>query len=246
MGKRYRRAGASLRPVHKLRMRMALEMGRFAEAKKSKAAWQKAKRDRLCDCFACEQNDLVEYLLVAGKDKEALEKAQPILWGRLSCMEIPHITFALVLLPLLRQGRDKEAADYHRRGYRLISGNRAFVPQAAHHLRYLMRIGAWARAVKGVEHFLPLCLDVTSVLPRFKFFLVVLVLCERLLEQGKTQLKARLPKAFPLYRKDGTYDLNELVKWFQGELRELAGRFDERNGNSFVSEMLAGRAEFLK
>ena len=75
----------------------------------------------------------VGYLTTLGREGEALAAAAPILEGRHKCAQVPHRTYARVLLPLLRLGRPAEAMSCHRKGYRLIARNPDFVGQVGKH-----------------------------------------------------------------------------------------------------------------
>src|SRR5262249_8201315 len=56
MTRRYRKAGAGMRTLHKLRSSAALDMGERALAVKHHQAWRRAARDAASDCAACDCN----------------------------------------------------------------------------------------------------------------------------------------------------------------------------------------------
>src|SRR5262249_45847056 len=120
MTRRYEAVGMGLRPIHKLRCRFAMHRGDREGAQQFQRLWRSAPAGWGSDCPACEQDDQVDYLIFMGKDERALEQARPIVHGSMKCAEVPHVTYAKLLLPLLRLGRLEDAAEYHRRGYRLI------------------------------------------------------------------------------------------------------------------------------
>src|SRR5262249_28809340 len=157
--RRYERCGRGLQPVHKLRCLLALDMQDLPEARKHYRPWKRAGRDWGSDCLACERNHEVRYLFAVRQDEKALETAGPILAGSLRCAEIPHATLALVLFPLLRQGRLAEAMAHHHKGYRLVAGNRKFVSEVGKHLTFLALTDNLARAVKLLEKHLAWALE---------------------------------------------------------------------------------------
>ena len=57
MGRRYRTAGHSPRPVHQSRFYLARHIGADAETGEAFDAWLAADRDRLADCDACERRE---------------------------------------------------------------------------------------------------------------------------------------------------------------------------------------------
>jgi hypothetical protein len=173
----------------------------------------------------------VDFLLFVGKNSQALKAAQPILEGRMKCSEVPQRTYALVLLPLLQEGRLEEAAAYHQKGYRQIARNPKFIAPVGQHLTFLTLTDNLAKGVKLLEKHLPAALATVGLAWRFKFYLAARLLVLRLAEQGKESLKLRWPKTVPVANEAGKYAVSDLADWLDGQLHELAGRFDERNGN---------------
>ena len=47
-----------------------------------------------------------------------------------------------------------------------------------------------------------------------------------------------LPRPFPLYQEKGLYGIGELQAWFADQAAGLATRFDQRNGNKFMSRQI--------
>src|SRR5205085_1503800 len=115
-----------------------------------------------------------------------------------SCSEVPQLTLAAVLLPLLRLGRGEEAMRHHVAGYRMISKNPVeFIPSIADHIEFLALTDNFPRALKLVEKHLSLALETPCLAWQFDVFLAIKVLLEEL--QGRranAALKLRLPEAF--------------------------------------------------
>lgn len=63
----------------------------------------------LSDCRACTLANKTKALLYFGELEEALNVAEPILEGRLSCHSVPHQTYGDLLFPLLKANRKAEA-----------------------------------------------------------------------------------------------------------------------------------------
>src|SRR5262249_40727006 len=146
MSRRYRAAGASLRPVHQQRCRFAILRGDAEEARKHQRAWKRAVRDWNSDCLACERHEQVRYLIFRGKEQRAVEHAGPILRGLMRCAEIPHHTCARLVLPLLRLGRVGEAAAVYRKGLPMVARNRNALSEVAEHLTFLVQTDNLAAA----------------------------------------------------------------------------------------------------
>jgi hypothetical protein len=246
MARRFAQAGSTMHAVYHKRGEVHMLMGDRQAAAEAYALMARTQCDWLSDCRACIPDNEVEYLVINGRDEEALARARPILTGRLACAEVPQRTYASILLPLLRLGRAAEAMAYHRKGYRQIAGNAAFLRHAAMHLVFLALTDNLPKAVKLLEKHLAMALGVPSQASRFEFLLASRLLLERLAEQGQKAMKLRLPAAFPLHNAQGRYQVADLLAWFGGQLQELAVRFDTRNGNDEFSQRIAGLQELKK
>jgi hypothetical protein len=229
--RRYERGGHGLRTAHMLRCKVALWMCDLDQARRHQRLWRRAPHGDNDDCPACERDSQVEYLLAVGKAERALELAEPIVRGRLRCAEVPHMTLARLLLPLWRMRLRESAKACHRYGYPLVADNRDFVEQAGMHLRFLVLSDNLARGVAVFEKHLGWALELMEMRNHFEFLLAARLLLDRLAETGQATLALRLPRSFPLHREDSTYETAALLAWFTESARELAARFDARNGN---------------
>jgi hypothetical protein len=239
MKRRFLQAGAGLQVVHKLQCEIAMDLGDQDVAVRHERDWQQLPRDHLSDCRACEVDAHIDFLLYVGQDERAVAEAEPVLRGELRCAEIPQRTLGRVLLPLLRLGRAGEAMAHHRKGYRMIAGNRKFLNQLANHLTFLTLTGNLPRAVRVLERHLPFALETVELSWRFAFYLAARLLLDQLRAGGKDQLPLRLPSSFPGHRPSGRSAIADLETWFDHELNGLAARFNERNGNDWFSRRIA-------
>jgi hypothetical protein len=239
MARRYEKAGLGVRPIHKLRVRLAMHRGDRELAQKLQRRWRSAPIRWGNDCPACEQDDQVDFLIFMGKDDRAVEQAKPIIEGGMSCAEVPHVTYASLLLPLLRLGRVKEAAEHHHRGYPMIASGGDFLSEVAEHLTFLALTGNLDRGVTLLEKHLTWALETMALSRRFDFALAARLLTMRLEEAGRSSLKLRLPKEFPLHREDGAYPVADLGGWFEQDARGLAEQFDKRNETDAFARELA-------
>jgi hypothetical protein len=244
---RFEEAGSTLHAVYQQKRDVLMDMGDREAAAQANDELARIERDWLSDCKACIADIEVEHRVLDGADEEALEKAAPILRGRLSCAEVPQRTYAKVLLPLLRLGRPDEAMSFHLKGYRLIAGNPGnFITHIALHMEFLALTGNLAKAVKLIEKHLPSALENPSLGKRFDFFLACRLVLDMLLAEDKKALKLRLPSTFPLYESKGRYLISNLIAWFANQTQDLAKRFDRRNGNPFFSQKIADLEELKK
>ncbi|MFL5340926.1 MAG: hypothetical protein ACJ8F7_12335, partial [Gemmataceae bacterium] len=241
MERRYEAHGASLQVVYLKRRAVAMAMGDHDAAVEADDAMQRFRRDDLSDCKACEMDSACDYYYFLGADEVGVEKASPLLRGRYTCSEVPQLTLASILLPLLRLGRGEQAMPHHVLGYRMISKNPVeFIPSIASHIEFLALTGNLARALKLVERHLGLALATPCLAWQFDVFLAVKLLLEELRAAKRGTLKVRLPDTFPMQQDE--YDTAELLGWFDSRLADAAKRFDARNGNDFFRQRLPGVA----
>ena len=241
MARRYQRAGASQRPIFNMLWCYALHAGELDKAREYFRLWEKMPRDGNTDCPACEQNDRVKFHVEMGKRQKALKLADPILRGLLRCGQVPHRTYANVLLPLVQSRQVEKAAEYHDKGYRLIRTNRAFLDAVGDHLTFLALTSNLAQGVKLFEKHLEWALETKYIADRWCFFLAAHFFMDRLVDSGQATLKLRLPKSAPCYQEKGCYEVGLLASWVEESCRDLSARFDARNGNDAFARRLAAQ-----
>ena len=241
MERRFLAAGSGMHPVHQTAREVYRVMGDLEAARAAHARVVKEQRDRLSNCPACEQHAQVKFYLDLGRPDRALKKAEPIVGGRMGCAEVPHATYSYLLLPVLFAGDPATAAEYHRRGTRLIGTNPKFLTQAARHVLFLAVTDNLTAAAKYLERHLANYAATTCPAWRLEFGRAAAFLFDRLAEQPKPP-RVRLPSNLELPAgTDGT-DPAALRDHFAAEARELAAAFDARDGNDWYARQLAATA----
>lgn len=235
MAARYRRAGFSLRPNYMLHNRIY----KFWDEQQAAYYFRKAQetyRDSASDCAACELDDEVSFALREKKDTEALRLAVPIIQGRLRCGSIPKITFAELLLPLVRLGRLDEAVSLHLQGYRLIApAAKGYISSVAEHITFLVVTENFDRAVRIFEKHLTDASSLADLATKFDYYLASWLLLDTLAERNRATLTLRLPPTLEVYEDGGTYDTASLARWFMAQAETLAARFDARNESDYFT-----------
>jgi hypothetical protein len=238
MAARYVRAGYSLRPNYMLRHRI-YKCWDTAQAAKFFYKAQETYRDSMSDCAACELDDAVTFALHRQDDAEAARLAVPIMQGRLRCGSIPKITFANLLLPLLRLGRMDEAVSLHLQGYRLVArGGKGYVSSVADHLAFLAVTENFDRAVRIFEKHLADASTLADLASKFDYDVAAWLLLDELREVGRETLKLRLPRTLEVYDESGTYGTARLAEWFLRQAQTLAARFDARNESDYYARSI--------
>jgi hypothetical protein len=235
----FARAGAGQRAVLKLRYQAARDMGDDALAESLWARWVETPRDHLTDCRACELDDELDHHLDRGEHELALRKARPLLEGRASCAEVPHLTLGSVLHPLFKLGRLEQARDCHLRGYALVQRNREFLATVGEHLEFLALTANVERGLMLFERHVGWALEHASHRDRFTFHSAALALMERALAEGRERVVLALPRGFTLYSPEGTYETRTLRGWLASQAEGIAAKFDARNGTDRFHKLLA-------
>jgi tetratricopeptide (TPR) repeat protein len=235
---RTERAGYSNYAAETLRLRIALTDRNVSKAKTAYANLLTARRDAMGDCPACVADLYVQCQILAGDYERAIQVAEPIRAGRLRCTEIPHITFARLLLPLFRLGRIEEALECQRRGYRLIQRNPNFLTAVSEHIVFLTLIGDQAKAKRLFAKHLAWLEIATNSHARMFFYLSGVSLFKSLREAARRPFKLRLPPTAPAVRSSGLYSPLEAFDWAYQSARALAEQFDERDSGSKYRELL--------
>jgi hypothetical protein len=230
MARRFQRFGASNHTIHHKRRKVALLLADWDAAVAADEAMKRSPRDWLSDCAACEADEDVEYFLLRGLDAEAIARAAPILAGRSQCKEVPHRTFARLLLPLLKMGRIREAMACHLQGYPMVAGLPELVDHAGEHLLFLTLTDNLTAAGRLFERHFPVARSAIDALHRFGFYWAGSFFLRRADAAGKPmRLRASLddrPR-----EGDGLRSVGELHRWLADELAGLADQIDARNGN---------------
>lgn len=243
MAARYRRAGYSLRPNYLMRYRL-YKFWDEAEAARYFHKGHETPRDDMSDCRTCELNDVIGFALLEGDDERAVELAAPIIEGRMRCASIPKITYANLLLPLVRLGRMEGAVSLHREGYRLVAlAPKGSLSSAAEHLEFLVVTRNFDRAVRIFEKHLADASAIADAATKFDYYLASWFLFDRLGESGRATLRLQhVPRSLPFHEEGGTYPVARLGAWFLGQCEALAAQFNARNESDYHTRSIRDTA----
>ena len=138
----------------------------------------------------------------------------------------------------LSLGELETAAEAFEVGYPLVKGKEEFLFTIGWHLVYLARVVDARRGLDLIETHLPLAIQADPV-ERMLFLAQTAVFLERLAATTPRPRKIRIPETLPFHNADNRYAPADLAALFHGEARQLASRFDDRNGNTYISWHLA-------
>jgi len=254
LGRRASVQGYSPRPVHYVRWKQLLAMGDLETASTEVELWRKGAKDELQDCPACEADSEVEYLAACHRDQQALAVAKPILSGKVTCAEVPHLTLGILVRPLIRLGRMDDCQKISNKGYKLTYDNNEFISAVSEHLLFATRTNQIVKALRMFTRHAAWAVDTGLPLRRFQFDSIASAFLEKLARKGVPKksetdesretrkrmapAKLVLPSNHPCYRDDDQYDPRELAKWYRNEAESLADQFNKRNGNDYFTRWL--------
>lgn len=244
MQQRLLAAGYNLRPVQFLRWTNAMRMGEFDRAAVYMEKWEQTSRDEMADCLACEQNKLSEYFGRIGKLKQSDEMAAKLLDGRMTCAEIPHLTYGHLVPTYLKLGRSDELKKKHRAWYKLIKDNEEFLAPVSHHLLLVGGAGKYPAAIAMFERHAPWAIKTVNDTHRFIFYNAAGLVFKHM-APSEPNIRMHVPSEFEFKRDDQSYDCAELSAWFLNEAKSLAARFDQRNENGYYSELMSDAEKLI-
>ncbi|MGP4024800.1 hypothetical protein [Actinomadura sp. 3N407] len=229
MERRYLAGGHSLQAVYRRRHVVAQHVGDGA-ADNWYLKWRAAQRDELSDCEGCDPTGMVRHLARVGRHEEAFEIAAPVLSSELSCNEQPQSVLTAMLPVYLHTGRPEQAADAHRRAYRVHRGRLADLGDIAEHLQFCAITGNAARGLEIVQRHLGWLDRAPSPHSEMEFAAASALVLDRVAAAGHGGAAVRRPAS------DGRPAADVPLPELRAELAEratmLAARFDDRNGTS--------------
>ncbi len=236
----FSRHGGSPRGLHDNRHGAAMAMGEpRAEVRRHWRLWEQSPTGRVDDCPTCQLSSATHNALFEGRLDEARQLAGRAMSSEKRCDGSQFAICGSMALALQDAGALEEADRSHRLGYALGSAQTHCIEHNAQHLRYATRRGDYQRARAIFEAELPRVLRLAGACPlsELRGFLAARLFLQEAAGRA-ADITIELPATFPLWSHDGRYDVDELLAWFDARARELALRFDERNGNDWCTATL--------
>ncbi|MDF1811851.1 MAG: hypothetical protein P1V20_06540 [Verrucomicrobiales bacterium] len=240
MEKRLVEAGQSVRTAHYFRSWNLMRMGDYDEALKYHEMYTGMRRNYYSDCEACERDRQVELMSRMHRHNDCMKLAKPILSGKMGCAEVPEFTYGHVVRSYLNAGEVDAAGKLYAKASRAVKGDNNYLGTMGDLLVLLARTDKWNLGTDLIEGNLPLAVETSAVELQMRFYSGVACFAGAVAERGgRGKWEISLPRSFPLRNSEGVYDPAELATWFGNESTRLAEQFDQRNGNSAYTALLA-------
>lgn len=117
----------SLAMYHKTLMLQNIVMGDVELAKENFSLWQQLEDDGMSDCPACELAEEINYFAFIGDYEKVVEISQPILSGKMTCAEVPHIVYGSILKSMVKLGKLEDAKKYLPKAVEVLKDDKQFI-----------------------------------------------------------------------------------------------------------------------
>lgn len=201
----------------------------------------KCKRDRLSDCEACERDQEVKYLLVSGQKEKALEKAQDLFERRLTCKEVPDITYGR-LLQYYNQQMLIGVIEYSDEIHNLQEKLKYSIQSRQICVEYvgdLLLSYSLTNKAKALNWFKKYCDYIENMNnPHYKFYFAIGAMHFFGEMTDKENYRMKLKSGYSQYRENGVYRPGELFHYYKEIAVEIASKLDKRNGTDCFSQIV--------
>ena len=199
----------------------------------------KYERTEISDCKACEGNGKARKEMRFGSEKKAVEMLNDMLDKNMTCAEVPQVTYGAFAYEFAKRGMYEEAVHYAELMLPMIKGDETNYATHVSHIIELKTItdpnGAFELFCRCAGKFS----RIKNPSYRFSFACAAYRFFARLVEAGNTELNMRLSSDFEFFNEDGTYDCADLRDKYYAVAKDLAEKFDKRNGTDYFSSDLA-------
>lgn len=203
----------------------------------------KCPRDNLSDCVACETSAEVSYLINNDEPEEKIiKKAKGLIEGRMTCAEQPHCALANIAEYYLEHGDLTNAVKFADKAYHLI--NRDYANEDNLTVKKSMCMTVYAhsdpnKAIKILKNIMRFVPENSNYNDLFEIYRSTYYFLNLLDLNGASHIRLRLPfRDEEILTEDNVYEIPVLKDFFYNKAKELAEKFDERNGNTLFSERL--------
>jgi len=242
-GRRLQAAGQSPWRVHYTQRFIAPDWGDRDLARTASKAMHDLRPGARWSNHPDEVGKQIEIEVFLGNEDRALELGERFLNGDWRGMMSAGSFAPSLLLPLHKRQRHDEAARLYKRLQRSFHPERCYYWPYGEMIKWLTLAGDLPQAIKTYEQCQRAFQPFTDPLTRLHFALDAIVLFDRMVQTGPPIRAMRLSEIVPVPQDEGRYRVADLRDWLHREARELAARFDARNGNDYFQQQIHERIE---
>lgn len=239
---RFKAFGAADKIIQHYYMKVYVKLGDEEKARQAYEKYKQATSNHvLLDCRACQSDSLLNIFLMTKEYQTLLNTAKPILDGKITCAEVPLLTYPKALMAAMRLEKWDLAEVYASKALRHLNKTVAFPVEYSQLLLFYTIKSDFVSARAILEQQFPLLLGRTSDYLHFHFYLSAALFLKAMEKSGNATIKLhfnlkQLP--FDIADKDGEYPTPDLGQWFSEQAAHRAGLLDGRNGNVFYMNYL--------
>lgn len=237
MERRYIAAGYGKKTVLYFSRQIHQDFGEPELAEKAHQEWLEIEEtSNVSDCTACVMNTMVSYERWKGNYELAIEKAQDLLNGKHSCAEVPLRTFEKVIISYCQLDQLEKAVPIYQEVASKLNHEKAYLTDYGNIITYLALTENDVRAKAAFVKQLPFALTFDCEYNIQEFYIGVLFFLTAL--QNKKKKDISIPKSInlPVAHKNHSYQIADLIQFFDAEIDRIAQLFNERNGNDFYAQ----------
>ena len=225
MADRYEAANWSLDNIQDVRWSIAWDFGDSAMAMGARNAL-KLKFSQSSEFLYHD----VHHQLFLREEAEAIRAGERYLSGKLSSDDV----CANLLMPLIRSGNADRAHAVYTRLSPLH--NDVYYWPYGERMKYLVHTRKTDVAIRCYQRYQAVVSEHSDPLTKLYFYTDMITLFRELCHTKSSPLNLKLPAEVPVEHDNHQYSVFDLHDWIVGQARELAGQFDDRNGNSFYGD----------
>lgn len=198
--------------------------------------WKKEDNEFFDDCDACLKDSEINYYLKEKNYEKAFSLAEDFDKEKISCEEVPALTYSNLLYPLVKESKFAKADKYYKEAYKLCKNDLNLISGIIKIIEYL--------SIVDVEKAFEIYVENINLFDQIETEYGLLELCfaDYILFTGLSKKSAQV--IIPFNKKTEYYNTNELASNFRNKYQEIVEKFDERNDNNYLSTYFKEKEDF--
>lgn len=212
----------------------------WKKAEEAYRSFLECKRDSLSDCMACERDTQVQYLLATDQEEEALRQAQDLFERKLTCGEVPEVTYGQMLRFYNIQICDgnteciQRTADFCEKIRFSVSRKQIGKEYLGDILLYYSLVNP-SKALPFYKKYCSYFEENKNPVQKIYFGLGAVKFLENM--KGKKTFRMKMDSHFPFYQESGNYEVETLREHYETQTKSLIQKLDARNQNTYFSDI---------